>query len=132
MAVVATRSIVQTLAAVAVHDPDARIEDDVVAMTRAATATRYGGISIASREAVTSAGLCRVGDVLGIVEGDVVEIGDSVQDVASRVLARLMSTGGELVTIVRGTEADEAVVDAVLGGDAIEKKDCTLGGDPRV
>ena len=113
VAVVATRSIVQTLAAVAVHDPEARIEDDVVAMTRAATATRYGGISIASREAVTSAGRCRVGDVLGIVEGDVVEIGDSVQDVAARVIGRLMSAGGELVTIVRGSEAEEADVDAV-------------------
>jgi hypothetical protein len=113
VAVVATRSIVQTLAAVAVHDPDARIEDDVMAMTRAATATHYGGVSIASREAVTSAGRCSIGDVLGIVEGDVVEIGDSVDDVAARVIARLMSTGGELVTVVRGTEADQAVADGV-------------------
>ena len=38
-----------------------------------------------------SAGLCRVGDVLGIVGGDVVEIGDSVQDVAAAVLARLLA-----------------------------------------
>ncbi|HET7899691.1 MAG TPA: DAK2 domain-containing protein [Candidatus Nanopelagicales bacterium] len=113
VAVVGTRSIVQTLAAVAVHDPDARIEDDVVAMTRAATATRYGGISIASREAVTSAGRCQVGDVLGIVEGDVVEIGDSVEDVAARVIARLMSAGGELVTLLRGSEAEPGITDAL-------------------
>ena len=51
--------------------------------------------------------------MLGIVEGDVVEIGDSVDDVAARVIARLMSTGGELVTVVRGTEADQAVADGV-------------------
>jgi DAK2 domain fusion protein YloV len=113
ISVVPTRSIVQTLAAVAVHDPTAPFGDDVVAMTRAAAATRYGGVSIASREAFTSAGACQVGDVLGIVEGDVVEIGDSVEDVAVRVLSRLLSTGGELVTMIRGDEADEACTTTV-------------------
>ena len=111
--VVPTRSIVQTLAAVAVHDPDAAFGDDVVAMTRAAAATRYGGVSIASREAFTSAGACHVGDVLGIVEGDVVEIGETVEDVAVRVLSRLLSTGGELVTMIRGDEADETCTTTV-------------------
>jgi dihydroxyacetone kinase-like predicted kinase len=111
--VVPTRSIVQTLAAVAVHDPDAPFGDDVVAMTRAAAATRYGGISVASREAFTSAGPCHVGDVLGIVEGDVVEIGETVEDVAVRVLSRLLSTGGELVTMIRGDEADDTVTTTV-------------------
>jgi DAK2 domain fusion protein YloV len=113
VAVVPTRSIVQTLAAVAVHEPDGRFEDDVVSMTRAGGATRYGGVSVASREAVTSAGRCQVGDVLGIVEGDVVEIGDSVEDVAARVLARLLSSGGELVTLLRGSEAEEPVATTV-------------------
>jgi DAK2 domain fusion protein YloV len=111
--VIPTRSIVQTLAAVAVHDPDARFDDDVVSMTRAAGATRYGGVSVAVKEAVTSAGLCSVGDVLGIVEGDVVEIGSSVEDVAARVLTRLLSTGGELVTLVHGDELDAAGAEAV-------------------
>ncbi|MFC6237822.1 DAK2 domain-containing protein [Longivirga aurantiaca] len=113
VSVVPTRSIVQTLAAVAVHEAGLSFEDDVVSMTRAAGATRYGGVSFASREAMTSAGLCRVGDVLGIVGGDVVEIGGSVEDVAAAVLLRLLATGGELVTVVRGDDADEAVVAAV-------------------
>jgi len=113
ISVVPTRSIVQTLAAVAVHDSAAPFGDDVVAMTRAAAATRYGGVSIASREAFTSAGPCHVGDVLGIVEGDVVEIGDTVEDVAVRVLSRLLSTGGELVTMIRGDEADDTCTTTV-------------------
>lgn len=113
VSVVPTLSIVQTLAAVAVHEAASAFEDDVVSMTRAAGATRFGGVSIASREAMTSAGLCRVGDVLGIVGGDVVEIGDSVEDVAAAVLGRLLATGGELVTLVRGDEADDALAASV-------------------
>jgi dihydroxyacetone kinase-like predicted kinase len=89
------------------------VEDDVVAMTRAAGATRYGGVSVAVKDAVTSAGVCRVGDVLGIAGGDVVEIGSSVEDVAVALLGRLLATGGELVTLVRGDEGGEALVDAV-------------------
>ncbi len=104
IAVIPTRSIVQTLAAVAVHNPLSRFEDDVVSMTSAATATHYGGVSISTRAAMTSAGRCAEGDVLGIIEGDVVEIGNSIPDVAHRLLTRLMSTGGELVTIVRGDD----------------------------
>ena len=103
--VIPTRSIVQSLAAVAVHHPHARFDDDVVAMTGAATATHYGGISIATREAMTSAGRCAEGDVLGIIEGDVVEIGSEISEVAYRLLTRLLSAGGELVTVVRGQES---------------------------
>ena len=111
--VVPTRSIVQTLAAVAVHDSSSRFDDAVVSMTRAAGATSYGGVSVASREALTNAGTCHVGDVLGIAAGDVIEIGETVEDVAVRVLDRLLSTGGELVTIVRGEDADDTMTSTV-------------------
>ncbi len=106
VSVIPTRSVVQSLAAVAVHDPAARFDDDVVAMTRAAGATRYGAVTVASREAITSAGPCREGDILGLADGDIVEIGDSIEAVSHAVLERLLSSGGELVTLVTGSDAD--------------------------
>ena len=112
--VIPTRSIVQTLAAVAVHDPQTNFDGDVLAMTRAATATRYGGVSIATRNAMTSAGLCSEGDVLGIIEGDVVEIGHDVSDVAYRLMSRLLSAGGELVTLVRGQDSSAEMITDVV------------------
>jgi dihydroxyacetone kinase-like predicted kinase len=51
--------------------------------------------------------------VLGIVEGDVVEIGDAVEDIAVRILGRLLSGGGELVTLVRGDDCLEDVAKTV-------------------
>lgn len=111
--VIPTRSIVQTLAALAVHDPQARFDETVVMMADAARATRYGAITIATKEALTSAGRCQVGDVLGLVEGDIVEIGIDSGDVAVGVVNRLLSSGGELVTAVVGSDADPAVVDQV-------------------
>ena len=109
VSVIPTRSIVQTLAAVAVHDPSARFDDAVVAMTRAAGATRYAAVTVASRDALTTVGPCRVGDVLGLVDGDIVIVGDDVSSVARAILSGMLAIGGELVTLVLGDEAGPAL-----------------------
>jgi dihydroxyacetone kinase-like predicted kinase len=113
VAVVPTRSITQSLAAVAVHDPGLPFDDDVVAMSRAAGATRYGAVTVSTREAMTSAGLCHPGDILGIVDGDILEIGREIEHVSEQVLTRLLSAGGELATLVRGTEANDELLASV-------------------
>jgi fatty acid kinase len=109
--VVPTRSPVQGLAAVAVADPGRRFGDDVIAMAEAAAATRWAEITVAEHEALTWAGVCREGDVLGSAEGDVVVIGQDPAGVACDLLDRLLSAGGELVTLVVGP--DPALGDAV-------------------
>ena len=100
--VVPTRSAVQGMAAVAVADPSRRFGDDTVAMAEAAAATRWAEVSVADQEALTSAGRCAPGDVLGSAEGDVVVIGRDLAAVARDLLDRLLSAGGELVTLVVG------------------------------
>ena len=106
VAIVPTRSVVQSLSAIAVHDPERTFDDDVVTMTRSAGATRYGAVTIAERNALTSAGQCAVGDVLGLLDGDIVQIGHGVLAVAQSVCERLMAGGGELITVVSGVDAD--------------------------
>ncbi len=114
VAIVPTRSVVQSLAAIAVHDAERTFDDDVVTMTRAAGATRYGAVTISERDALTSAGQCAVGDVLGLVDGDIVQIGQSVLAVAQGVCARLVAAGGEIVTIVAGADADAPAVSGLI------------------
>ncbi len=109
VSVIPTRSVVQTLAAVAVHDPGISFDDDVVAMTRAVGATRYGAVTVASRAALTTVGPCASGDVLGLVDGDIVAIGTEPGAVARDLLRAMLAAGGELVTIVRGADATEAL-----------------------
>lgn len=106
VAVVPTRSPVQGLAAVAVHDTTRRFDDDVIAMAEAAAATRWAEVTVAEREALTMAGRCRAGDVLGHAEGDVVLIGRSVRAAAVELADRLLLAGGELVTVIVGAGAD--------------------------
>jgi uncharacterized protein len=103
VSVLPTEATVQGLAALAVHDPLRRFDDDVVAMADAAGHTRYGHVTVADREAFTSAGVCRPGDVLGLIGGDVTVIGGSVESVAVVVVERMLAGGGELVTLVTRT-----------------------------
>ncbi|MEU1052638.1 DAK2 domain-containing protein [Streptomyces sp. NPDC005876] len=111
VALIPTRSAVQGIAALAVHEPGRRFDEDVVAMTSAAGATRYAEVAVAEREAWTSAGVCQAGDVLGLVDGDVAVIGSDVTATAETVLDRMLAAGGELVTLVLGDDAPEDVAD---------------------
>jgi uncharacterized protein len=102
---------VQGLAAIAVADPARRFGDDVIAMAEAAAATRWAEVTVAEQEALTSAGRCRPGDVLGAADGDVVVIGPDLLTVGTELLDRLLSAGGELATVVVGE--DGSLGDAV-------------------
>jgi uncharacterized protein len=102
VAVLPTAAQVQGIAALAVHDGSRPFDADVVSMTTAAGLTRYGAVTVAVREAVTTAGVCRPGDVLGAVGGDFVVIADTPEAAAREVLDRLLAGGGELVTLVTG------------------------------
>ena len=131
---VPTKSIVQSLAAIAVEDGNASFEDDLVAMGRAAAATRYGAVTVAVRQAVTTAGVCQVGDVLGLVDGDIVVIADTVEAAALAVTRRMLDSGGELLTIVAGADAEADLLDILI--ESIEdshpevETDVVQGGQP--
>ncbi|WP_406688994.1 DAK2 domain-containing protein [Saccharopolyspora sp. ID03-671] len=106
--VVPTASPVQGLAALAVHDAYRRRADDQVAMAEAAAATRRGELYVADVEALTWVGRCRPGDILGLIDGEVVLIGEDLTVTAQELLTRMLALGGELLTALVGdnTPAD--------------------------
>ena len=105
--VIPTHAQVQGLAALAVHEPGRTFEQDILEMTAAARHARSGAVTVAVKQAMTSAGPCEPGDVLGAIEGDFVLVGDDLYTVATDVLERLLGGGGELVTLVTGANADD-------------------------
>jgi DAK2 domain fusion protein YloV len=113
VAVIPTRAQVQGLAAIAVHDPGRSFDDDVVHQSAAAGQTRHGAVTIAVKDAWTMAGRCRVGDALGVVDGDFTLITEDLESAAIGVVDRLLGGGGELLTVVTGRDADPALVEAV-------------------
>lgn len=111
VAVVPTKSVVQGLAALAVHDEERYFQDDAMAMAEAAAATRYAEVTVAARDALTMAGPCRPGDVLGLIGSDVITIGQSILEVTMSLLDLMLATGGEMVTLVVGRRAPDGLAD---------------------
>jgi DAK2 domain fusion protein YloV len=105
VAVIPTHTQVQGLAAVAVHEPGRAFDQDVTEMTATARHVRHGAVTIAARQAMTMAGPCEPGDALGVIAGDFAVVGEDLGAVALVVLDRLLAAGGELVTIVSGTDS---------------------------
>jgi DAK2 domain fusion protein YloV len=106
VAVIPTEAQVQGLAALAVHEPARGFDADVLEMTATARHTRHGAVTVAVRQAITMAGPCEPGDVLGVIEGDFALVGHDLIAVATEILERMLGGGGELVTLVSGVGAD--------------------------
>jgi DAK2 domain fusion protein YloV len=111
VALIPTRSAIQGIAALAVHEKERRFDEDVVAMTSAAGATRYAELAVAERQSWTMAGICQAGDFLGLIDGDVAVIGEEVTRTARTTLDRMLAAGGEMVTLVLGDEVPDGVAD---------------------
>lgn len=98
VAVIPTGSIMQSLAAFAVHDPERPFDDDVIAMAEAAASCRTAEVR---REG---------GTVLGLVDGDIVHTGTDPALAALDLVDRLCSAGAELITLLTGAESDPETV----------------------
>ncbi|GAA3391019.1 DAK2 domain-containing protein [Cryptosporangium minutisporangium] len=135
VSVLHTRSPVQGIAALAVADGTRPFRNDVVAMAEAAAATRWAEVTVAEEAGLTVVGPCRAGDVLGLVDGDVVAIGADTERVTRDLVDRLLNAGGELVTVVLGSDAAPTLGDALSAHLRARWPFCEVhlfdGGQPR-
>ncbi|BBZ48763.1 DAK2 domain-containing protein [Mycobacterium heidelbergense] len=114
-----TGSMVQGLAALAVHETDRPAVDDGFTMARAAGAARHGSVRIATESALTWAGRCQPGDGLGIAGDEVLIVAADAAGAAIGLLDLLLASGGDLVTVLIGAGIDEDA-DATAVGDILE------------
>lgn len=99
-----TASMVQCLAALAVHDPGESPDVDAFAMAEASGATRWGSLRTSTGKMMTLAGTCEIGDTLGLIGSDVLVIAPEQTGAATALVDLMLATGGELVTVLAGRE----------------------------
>lgn len=110
---VPTASMVQGLAALAMHEADRQAVDDGYTMARAAAAARHGSVRVATEEALTWAGTCEPGDGLGIAADEVLVVAKDVAAAGAGLIDLLLAAGGELVTVLTGAGVDASVGEAL-------------------
>jgi DAK2 domain fusion protein YloV len=106
-------SMVHGLAALAVHDPARQAVDDGYTMARAAAGARHGSVRVATEDALTWAGACRPGEGLGIAGDEVLIVGRDVTAAGAGLIDLLLTSGGELVTVLTGAGVDPSVGEAL-------------------
>ncbi len=106
---VPTASMVQGLAALAMHEADRQAVDDGYTMARAAAGARHGSVRVATEEALTWAGACEPGDGLGIAGDEVLVVGKDLTAAGAGLIDLLLAAGGELVTVLTGAGVDAKV-----------------------
>jgi uncharacterized protein len=114
-----TVSMVQGLAALAVHEPGRQAVDDGFTMARAAGAAKHGSVRIATETALTWAGTCEPGNGLGIAGDEVLIVAADVPSAAIGLIDLLLAAGGELVTVLLGADLD-GHVDAGAVSEALK------------
>ena len=109
-----TGSMVQGLAALAVHEPGRQAVDDGYTMARAAGGARHGAVRVATETALTWAGTCEPGNGLGIAGDEVLIVAPDVPTAATGLIDLFLGAGGELVTVLVGGCIDAEFVESHL------------------
>ena len=123
-----TGSVVQGLAALAVHDPSTTLSLDGFGMADAASATRHAHLTRAEQEALTLVGRCEPGDLLGVVGHDVALIAEDPVDAVCDLVTRMLTGGGELVTVLLGDDFGDQDTQEVLSRIRAEHQDVEVVG----
>jgi DAK2 domain fusion protein YloV len=109
-----TGSMVQGLAALAVHEPGRQAVNDGYTMARAAGSARHGEVRVATETALTWAGACEPGNGLGIAGDEVLIVAPDVALAATGLIDLLLGAGGELITVLVGQGIDADSVESAL------------------
>jgi uncharacterized protein len=109
-----TGSMVQGLAALAVHEPGRQAVNDGYTMARAAGGARHGAVRVATETALTWAGTCEPGNGLGIAGDEVLIVAPDVPSAATGLIDLLLGAGGELITVLIGGDIDGDAVEPAL------------------
>ncbi len=105
VAVIATHSVPEALAALVEYDPNATVADNEQSMHDALGRVRTGEVTQAVRDASVDGGKVREGDWLALGRDGVVATAGSAADAVCKLLEALVDDDSEIVTVLVGCDA---------------------------
>ncbi len=108
--VVPTRSIAEGFAALLAYDPEASLVSNVAAMSDAGGAVEAGEVCQAVRPSKSEAGDIAEGDWLGLTRRGITTVKPTLVEATSAMLDELVGSDHEIVTLIRGAQADDETV----------------------
>lgn len=132
--VVPTRNVPQGVSALLAYNPQADAATNQQRMDAAMSRIKTGEITYAVRSTKFNDWEIAEGDILGVVDDDIVATGDDPNTVLAALLAKLVDEDSEFVTLLYGSDIAAGVADAAVAmvhaqHPAVEVE-CHRGGQP--
>ena len=105
--VVPTTTIPQGIACATVFNFDSEVQENFNNLKNAINEVKTGSVTYAVRDTEIDGINIKEGNMLGIVEGKIKEVGEDKEEVAGKVLADMIDEESELVTVYYGEEVSD-------------------------
>lgn len=114
-AVVPTTSVPEAFSALFVFDENALLEDNVEEMTEVAGEVKTGEVTCAIKDAKDAHGNpIKEGDTIGIADGSIEVVSDSVVDATLGILAAMEAEDADTLTILAGEDLSQEAFDSIV------------------
>lgn len=118
--VIPTKTIPQGITCITMFNPEADVEDNVEELKEAMEIVKTTSVTYAVRDTEVDGKEVKEGNILGLVEGKIKEVGEDPYKVAEDLIESLVDEDSELITIFYGKDCEEEKVDSLV--EKLEEK----------
>lgn len=132
--VIPTKNVAMGIAAAIAFQPDMGVDENAAAMEEAAQRVRTGTVTYAVRDTDIDDLHINEGDIIGLYNGAIHTVGNSVHDVTRDLMKAIVTEDDELITVYYGKDTAEADAQVLTDELAEMYGDCDvemqMGGQP--
>ena len=132
--VIPTTTVPQGITAVTMFNPHVDVDTNETELKEAMGNVKSASVTYAVRDTEMDGIEIKEGNILGLIEGKIKEVGQSPYDVANTLINNMAEEDSELITIFYGEDCDEAKVEELVA--SLEEKyedfdvQCYKGNQP--
>lgn len=112
--VIPTKTIPQGITCITMFNPEADVEENTEELKEAMEMVKTTSVTYAVRDTEVDGKEIKEGNILGLVEGKIKEVGEDQYKVAEDLIDSLVDEDSELITIFYGKDCEEEKVDALI------------------
>ena len=112
--VIKTTSITQGITCVTMFSTDSDVEQNEKTLTETISNVKSGSVTYAVRDTEIEGKEVHEGNILGLVENKITEVGTDKFEVASKIIEQMVDNDSELITILYGQDVSEDEVSSFV------------------
>lgn len=124
--VIPTTTIPQGITCVSMFNRDAEPEENEEELKELMQSVKTGSVTYAVRDTEIDGINIEEGNMLGLIEGNIKEVGEDKFDVASRVLEDMIDDDSELITVFYGKDVSENEANEFISELEEKYEDCDI------